>query len=352
VLVLLAGAAFASACGDPPSAPSDGPQISCPAPPPPTPAADISGATVTYGPATAALGTPPLTGPTCNPASGSKFPIGTTTITCTVSDSRARTAACTFAVVVQSPSKLAVTRFVAFGDSITAGQIVGEGLIQQGSGSGARPRLVDPYLSYPADLTRDLTLRYPTQQPFVNNQGVSAEDTITGLQRLPSVLNPINEQPPQVLLLMDGANDIANNDPSKITPAVLNLDAMVRQAKSSNVRVIVGTLPPENPAACTGPNVPSGCVARGGGAALVVSLNAAVKVMAASEGVPVADVYQAFNGDVTTLIDFDGLHPTAAGYQVIADTFFGVIKQTLEMAAISTSAPFRAPSVSRPQRRR
>jgi lysophospholipase L1-like esterase len=119
---------------------------------------------------------------------------------------------------------------------------------------------------------------------------------------------------------------------------------MVRTAKGRGLSVFLGTLPPENANACTGPNVPAGCINRGTGAILVAPFNTALKSMAATEAVAVADVYQAFNGDVTTLIDFDGLHPTAAGYQVIASTFFATIRQTLETSSsLTASATLAAP---------
>jgi lysophospholipase L1-like esterase len=44
------------------------------------------------------------------------------------------------------------------------------------------------------------------------------------------------------------------------------------------------------------------------------------------------DLHAAFGGTATTeLIGPDGLHPTEAGYQKIADTFFAAIKSTLEV---------------------
>jgi hypothetical protein len=61
------------------------------------------------------------------------------------------------------------------------------------------------------------------------------------------------------------------------------------------------------------------------------------------------DVYSAFNGDTTTLVDCDGLHPTAEGYKRIADTFFKSIQQELEVRA--PAAPARSttmPFVVRP----
>ena len=59
-------------------------------------------------------------------------------------------------------------------------------------------------------------------------------------------------------------------------------------------------------------------------------------------------MFPAFNGDVTTLIGPDGLHPTAAGYQVIATTFFNVIKASLEAPAATTLTPVSTPRATRP----
>src|SRR5205814_3034422 len=72
------------------------PTISCPAPPAPVQAADGSGAIVNFGAPIVALGSTPLTGPTCNPSSGSRFAPGITGVTCTVTDSKARSASCAF----------------------------------------------------------------------------------------------------------------------------------------------------------------------------------------------------------------------------------------------------------------
>src|SRR5262245_47794 len=76
---------------------------------------------VTYGSATAVDGTAPVT-IACAPASGSLFPVGSTTVTCTATDAQQRTDRCTFPIVVTAPPRLATTRFLAFGDSITWGE--------------------------------------------------------------------------------------------------------------------------------------------------------------------------------------------------------------------------------------
>ncbi|MGE3512815.1 MAG: HYR domain-containing protein, partial [Vicinamibacterales bacterium] len=95
------------------------PQIVCPAP--------QTGRSLTGGPAvvtfspTTTLGAEPVT-TVCTPPSGTSFAIGTTAVTCTATDARQRVASCSFSVTVEQPPRLSVTRFVAFGDSMTWGE--------------------------------------------------------------------------------------------------------------------------------------------------------------------------------------------------------------------------------------
>jgi lysophospholipase L1-like esterase len=328
-------ALLAVACSSPTQATvidPGGPAITCPAPPAAAQTLDGNPVAVSYAFPTVTGGATPLTGPTCTPPSGGTFPQGTTTVTCIVSDVKARAASCMFAVAVLGPPKLLLTRFFAFGDSITAGEIPSEG-------EPAFKRFVDPYRGYPIDLTRDLSNRYQTQQPAALNAGVSAETTANGLVRLPTVIamgNALGEGF-QVMLLMEGANDIPAG-PSSFQPAVSNLQAMIDIAKGAGLRVYLANLPPQNAnASCSGSNAPPGCFTNIAGAPYVTAFNAMLPGLAASEQIPFVDVYAAFNGNVTTLIDFDGLHPTAAGYQVIADTFFKQIQATLEIPVATTT---------------
>jgi len=64
-----------------------------------------------------------------------------------------------------------------------------------------------------------------------------------------------------------------------------------------------------------------------------------MRSIALSEGVTLVDVYAAFGGDTMTLIDFDGLHPTPAGYERIAQTFLTAIRQNLEQPPTLTLNP-------------
>ena len=348
-------ACLLSACSESPTAATPAvsdpgaPKISCPTAAVSVQSPDGLAVAVSYGTATVANGSTPLTGPTCTPASGTSFNVGSTTVNCTVTDARARTDSCTFAVTVLAPPaspKLSLTRFFAFGDSITAGEVVSEGYGPRSEGVRVRPLMIDLALAYPTALQRSLDVRYQTQKAVVVNDGKSGETTTNGVVRLPLDLSRANQ--PQVLLLLEGANDLGS-DPSAVLPAVLNMGTMIRTGKARGLRVFVGTLPPQNTVAPTG--IGESCQARNGGAALVVPFNNALKAVAAQESVTVVDVYQAFNGDVTTLIDCDGLHPTGAGYDVIAGAFFATIRQALELPATS-SAPNLTLSPFLAQRRR
>ena len=62
----------------------------------------------------------PSTSPVA-PASGAEFPIGSTPVSCTATDGRRARASCSFSVIVEGIPQLAKTKFLAFGDSITAG---------------------------------------------------------------------------------------------------------------------------------------------------------------------------------------------------------------------------------------
>src|SRR5258705_7346678 len=191
---------------------------------------------IRYSATTATGGTPPVR-ITCAPPSDSMFPLGQTTVTCSGVDSRNVAAACSFAVTVNAPPRLVsgATSFVAFGDSITAGEIT-----VQGEG-GARTLAVRDDLSYPTDLRVSLTGRYTAQSIFVVNAGVKGELTSQGLVRMPGVLAGQY----QVMLLMEGANDIADGPSRSVDAALSNMRSMVRLAKARGLRVILGTLPPQ-----------------------------------------------------------------------------------------------------------
>jgi len=276
--VILLTAAIASACSGPstPTVVDAGvPTISCPAAPNPAQATDSTGAIVVFGVPSASGGTPPLTGPTCNFASGSKFPIGTTTVTCTVSDAKGRAATpCSFQVVVTPapvPPKVIVTRFVAFGDSITWGEDGTNSSISPAETGRLRPAVQLPVGdTYPGALEADLRARYTTQTPTVTNAG-QRDEAASDPSAFSRFVFVMSNNPSDIVLIMEGANDIASRD-SHIFPAVIAaLQKMVDYAKGRGMRVMLATIPPENPTGI-----------RGLGWSLVPGLNEQIRALAAS----------------------------------------------------------------------
>jgi acyl-CoA thioesterase-1 len=337
-LCVAALASIAVSCGDSPVAPPPPPTpdplvVTCPAPvsQPSTTGQPLA---VRYGTATATGGTPPVQ-ITCTPGNDTLFAIGATRVTCTGVDTRGQSNSCSFTVTVTPPPTVSLTQYVAFGDSITAGEItvVGEG--------GFHTLQVIPSLSYPTDLRDSLQARYSSQQIVVVNEGVKGEITSMGVARLPGVL----ARGYQVLLLHEGANDINNATDAQVLSSLSNIRNMVRFAKGRGVRVFLGTMTPQRPYACN--------PCRAGGVSNIPGYNLGLQAIAASEGVGLVDVFAAFHGDVTTLIGPDGLHPTADGYRVMAGAFFDSIKTALEIPS-TTIAPssLHAPVVSIPWRKK
>ena len=318
---MLVAACSKSSPASPTPPPPDPLKLSCPAP------VSQSSQTgqpmpVTYSLATAEGGTRPVQ-VTCDPASNSTFALGTTAVTCNAVDARSVTASCSFTVTVVGPPRVGATNFLAFGDSITAGQITvfGEG--------GIHIRTVQDALSYPTDLRQSLVGRYSAQTIVVDNVGSVGETTDEGRSRLAAVLTSRY----QALLLMEGANDLGNQTSGSVRDhALANILAMVRLAKGRGVKVFLATLTPQDPLAC--------CPRRGTGYVLLPSYNDGLRGIAIAESITGVDVFAAFNGDLTQLGP-DGLHPTAVGYTTVANAFFASIKSTLEAPATTPTFFFR-----------
>ncbi len=331
-MCLLSAAFVAGSCSSP-SAPTppptvpDPPKVTCPAA-----STQVSptgfAINVVYGSPSVSGGASPVT-TSCTPVSGSSFSIGTTTVTCTATDTRQRTDTCTFQIAVQSPAKVALTRFLAFGDSITRGE--------DGSNPTLTwlptdypaglffPSIVNPAIAYPTRLQQLLAARYTTQSISVTNGGEPGEyaGTPDAVSRFRLFVRGHD-----VVLIMEGSNDIFAGDPSKIGPAITNLRSMIQYARSLGVRPYLATVPPMDPNGVRGRL----------GYATVAPLNNQLRSLAASEGVTLVDVNQAFGGNFA-LLSADGLHPNADGYERIATTFYDALKSTLETAA-PAGAPF------------
>jgi lysophospholipase L1-like esterase len=280
-------------------------------------ATSSTGIAVTYSVPVALGGVAPVQ-VACLPAPASVFAVGSTTVRCTATDARQTSTSCSFSVTVNPPvPQIARTRFLAFGDSMTAGEITASvGATSEGS-RNLRLAIV-PSAAYPTQLLTQLRARYTLQasQLQVLNAGWAGEWAEDGALRLPGLLA---SNRPEAVLLMEGTNELGALGTPGIARASRAIDTMAREVRNRGARLFLATVPPTR---TTGSNrIPP---------ALIDSLNAAIRTTARGENAVLVDVFTALSADVTRYIGVDGLHPTEAGYQRIAETFFAAIRADLE----------------------
>lgn len=252
---------------------------------------------------------------TCTPDTGASFPVGTTTVTCTVTDVQSRTASCAFPVTVQPALKLNASAVLAFGDSLTEGKP--GSLLREFELSGAGCPFGTP-TSYPSVLNSRFLALYPTQTLSAKNCGWGGEEAVEGVTRLPTGLATGSYD---VVLLMEGANDLSAlrngtqaNAVNTIASAVIS---MIRTARPGRT-VFVGTLTPQR----------SG--GKGPRPEWVPPVNDRLRTVVPQEGAVLVDTWQALGGSPDPYVAFDGLHLTVAGYAKVADAFLAAIRTTLE----------------------
>ncbi len=299
-----------------------------PPPPPPPPEAPVlscnedvargtinaGGLAVTFPTPEARLGQSPVN-VACSPESGSTFPIGQTTVKCTATDALNRQATCEFRVTVTKLPQVSRLRYMAFGDSITAGEVTFPGST---AGLTSGKQVIVPSAAYPTVLERLLRSRYQFQgdQIFVSNQGLGGEKAALARNRFLAALSSLR---PEVVLLMEGYNDIPGGADGAASTAAREIRIMAAEARLRGMRVFLATPVPGRP---------------GGNKAIspVLLLDYAnrMRVVAAQEGAVLVDLYTTL-GDPQRYIGVDGLHPNEAGYARIADLFFQAIQANLEV---------------------
>lgn len=288
---------------------------------------------VTYTAPTVVGGVAPV-GVTCTNPSGSNFNAGATDVVCTAADNSSpqRRASCVFTVTVKQSFSTGATRFLAFGDSITAGEVE--------YNDGVTSLLaVEPDKAYPTVLRNLLTARYAQQSITVTNAGFPGEPagcpigtSFCGANRISDLLD---QTQPQVLLLLQGVVDLAGGGLGATGQMIDGLKFTIRDAKRRGVQhVFLGTLLPEKPGI------------RDYALEYIVPANDEIRQLAAQENVTLVDVYAAMVGKEATLIGKDGLHPTPEGYQALAGIFFDAIKAKLETVVTSATGATRALRIS------
>ena len=211
-----------------------------------------------------------------------------------------------------STPRLSHTRFLAFGDSFTAGEVT-----TPVAGSATVGKLiVVPTAAYPAVLQSRLRAMYTNQATAISvtNAGEPSERILDGAQRFPGVYDSVR---PEVVLIMEGVNGLPQVGPD-ISAGVMR--TMVQHAKAGGSRVFVGSMIPQVASRPRGTTPVSELLA----------YNNTLRLMSQQEGVAYLDLYTQMLGDAATLIGSDGLHPTEAGYRRIAELFLDAIRLDLE----------------------
>jgi lysophospholipase L1-like esterase len=230
-----------------------------------------------------------------------------------------RTASCSFNINVSKLPTLSKTRFLAFGDSITAGEVTFPVSSLNGTQGLFTKQVVVPSAAYPTILAKTLQARYPSQEDsiIVANYGIGGEKVVNTRNRYFSALSTVR---PDVVLLMEGANDIPLGEDGAASSAAQEISVWVAEAKARGMRVFLATPVPGRP----GGN-------RTIQTALLVDYAGRMRRVAEQQGVTLVDLYSLLLPDVQRYIGVDGLHPNEAGYTRIAELFFQVIQSQFEV---------------------
>lgn len=185
-------------------------------------------------------------------------------------------------------------RIVAFGDSLTAGLGVASAE------------------SYPAKLQRRLDAEgYPY---LVVNAGVSGDTTAGGLRRISWVLNST----PSIVVLELGVNDGLRG--LKLEETRSNLEQMIHQLQARQVTVVLAgmKLPPNY------------------GADYTAQFEAIYRELAGRHHVPLIPFFLEGVAAKPVLNQADGIHPTAEGYEIVAETVMRALAPFLKKDPQST----------------
>jgi lysophospholipase L1-like esterase len=252
--------------------------------------------------------------------------------------------------------RLGATHFLAFGDSTTAGEngidspddpfpdqyvppTCGTATLQSAARTVANgqtqpaPQFFDPSASYPQQLLGLLQTSFVGESFVMENEGSPGETAASGETRL--TLTCLAVDHPDVLLLLEGVNDIAGSA-AAWSPTDAERDAIVGRLQSDvdaalggGVRyVLVSTILPvancaTNPCRGADPSVRDDLQLKN---AAIDQVNA--RIRRSLRGATVVDGNVAFRTSVVpvaALIDLDGLHPTEAGYAVLANAWMSGI---------------------------
>ena len=199
---------------------------------------------------------------------------------------------------------LSRTRFLAFGDSLTAGTTASAVVTRMSAGL---PQ------SYPSRLLGLLSARYSQQTPVVENAGRPGERADGAGERLNETVRLTR---PEAVIILHGANDIFADGVGGVARAISAVQALVRIAKIGGDTVLLCTLPPQRAGAQRAANPVAWS-----------ELNRGIREIARNEEVLLIDLATELD---LSLIGVDGLHPTEEGYMRLAQLLFASLRAQFE----------------------
>lgn len=208
--------------------------------------------------------------------------------------------------------RLLATRFMAFGDSLTLGEVT----VPAGGRAGDGVLAIVPSAAYPTVLRARLVSAYPAQAAAIEvvNAGKSGEHPH---EALPRFVEAFEAARPEAVLLWEGINSVRLYGSDL---PVDGLDAMVAEAQARGAVVFLGNLLPMRPGT---PIAPSDVEFQ--------LTNTKIRALAARRGVVFVNLHDTLLPELDRIIGVDGIHPTEMGYARIADVFFAAIRANLEI---------------------
>jgi len=191
-------------------------------------------------------------------------------------------------------------RYIAFGDSITRGEIEGPSAFPGG---------------YSGLLQQLLETEYGTAE--VVNEGVPGEITVNGLGRMSDVLA---KDLARYLLLMEGTNDVVFIEISTDTTA-FNIEEMVKKCRDAGTLPILSTILPRGDWRWDEPFYRD----------RIDTINDSIRSIVKGAKLPFADMFGIFinypesEGGWRSLIP-DGTHPGERGYEIMTRAWWDEIK--------------------------
>jgi lysophospholipase L1-like esterase len=173
----------------------------------------------------------------------------------------------------------------------------------------------------------------------VTNRGIPGEFATDGEDRLARELGDYN---PEVLLIMEGTNDMLGDPVRNEAEAIESLGDMIRIARDRGVSsVFLATIPPVAPGGVYNSISP-----------YIAPFNVKVRAVAAQAGVPLVDVFAALNADLPRYYVGDDVHPTGEALRLIGDLFFAAIRTALDNTPTDAPPAFSPPGLIQPPLRR